>query len=68
MKSFITALLKTILFVCIVVAGMLIMWAMTTTVGYLIENDYGVHAALGFIALVFIFNYLREHKQKVDPQ
>lgn len=67
MKTFYTALLKTILFICIVAAGTLIILAMVITVGYLINNDYGIHAALGFIILVFIFNYFHERKQQTEP-
>lgn len=68
MKTIFAALLKTILFVSIIATGMIVFFWVSKAINHLIENDYGIHAAMGFIILVFIFNYFHERKQQTGPQ
>lgn len=68
MRPLFKALISTIAYVCIIAVGFIVIIGIVRAIDWLWGSGYSIHAVIGFILLVFIFNYFQARKEQIDPE
>lgn len=68
MKPLLKALISTIAYICIIAIGFIAIIGIVRAVDWLMLSGYGIQAIIGFIILIFIFNYFQARKEQIEPE
>lgn len=67
MRPLFKAILSTIAYVCIIAVGFIVIIGIVRAIDWLLGSGYSIHAVVGFIILIFIFNYFQARKEQIEP-
>jgi len=68
MRPLFKAIISTIAYICIVAIGFLLIIGLVKAIDWFLVSGYGIHAVIGLIILVFIFNYFQARKKQIEPE